>query len=508
MGGGQQAQAPQYDPTQSTQATRDQLQAQYDFMAPMARQAGQLSNEQTRRNIASTVNLLRNPAGIYAARIQDLERDSAAVPQNKAANDRAIAELRARDPVADIRAAYSDAYRTADELETLTRQQSGTSAEYRRAQDALRQGVNPRLSAAESPTAAGVGRARDVSAENITASQANFVNMRPAALAASTQDVSAGQVAGGRLGSALMGEAVSRVQSGGRLSAEASRDAVQAARSGMAARGMATGSAGLAAELLNRDRYTRARSAEDLAFAQNVQGQDIDRQFTNVGNRLRADQQNQQLTAQRNLANQSAINQARELGYTGAIGQRQFNTAQQNAMRSQFANNALQASMSNQGADQARNLALSQNQQQANVLGAQLATQNNQFNAQQRTGADMQNVAYLQAGSALANQEGARRMGALQDLYNFQFQTDPRSVMLTGTPFANMAGPGMQMASNAQFTPMYTGGQFSSGGIGGALLGGGMGAVSGAMAGAPLGPWGIAGGALVGGLGGAIGGSR
>lgn len=51
------------------------------------------------------------------------------------------------------------------------------------------------------------------------------------------------------------------------LSPEQMRDATQAARQGMAARGMATGSAGMAAELLNRDRYASQREAQRRSFA-------------------------------------------------------------------------------------------------------------------------------------------------------------------------------------------------------------------------------------------------
>lgn len=105
----------------------------------------------------------------------------------------------------------------------------------------------------------------------------------------STENVDAGQ-----LGDALMAQAVERAQSGGRLSAEASRDAVQSARAGMAARGLATGNSGLAAELLNRDRYSRARMAEDNAFAQSVQGQDLQRQFQNQDAQMRSAMANQQ----------------------------------------------------------------------------------------------------------------------------------------------------------------------------------------------------------------------
>jgi hypothetical protein len=52
----------------------------------------------------------------------------------------------------------------------------------------------------------------------------------------------------------------------GMLSAQDTRDATQQARSAMAARGMATGNAGIGAELLNRDRYVQQRRAQDLGI--------------------------------------------------------------------------------------------------------------------------------------------------------------------------------------------------------------------------------------------------
>jgi hypothetical protein len=116
--------------------------------------------------------------------------------------------------------------------------------------------------------------------------------------------VQAGQVGAGTLGDTLMGRANQMAQSTGRLSPDAERDAVQAARAGMAARGLATGSAGTAAELLNRDRFARQRQFEDLGFSQQVQGQDLTRQFQNVGNRLAAGQSNQ-------AANQAQLAQNR-----------------------------------------------------------------------------------------------------------------------------------------------------------------------------------------------------
>ena len=52
----------------------------------------------------------------------------------------------------------------------------------------------------------------------------------------------------------------------GMLSAQDTRDATQQARASMAARGMATGNAGIGAELLNRDRFVQQRRAQDLGI--------------------------------------------------------------------------------------------------------------------------------------------------------------------------------------------------------------------------------------------------
>jgi hypothetical protein len=205
-----------------------------------------------------------------------------------------------------------------------------------------------------------------------------------------------GDTSGGVLGQALTAEAERRAQAMGRLSPEEERDATQQARASMAARGMATGIAGIGAELLNRDRYVQQRRAQDINLVSGV----------------------------------GAANEQRRVGYAGQ-------------------------------------------------------------------------------SASLADQERMRQLGIRQDGYNFALGSNPNMMALgLGSGYANMTQPAMGLMGGQNVQPMYSGGQFSSGGVGGALLGGGMGAVSGAMAGAPLGPWGIAGGALVGGIGGAIGGSR
>lgn len=207
---------------------------------------------------------------------------------------------------------------------------------------------------------------------------------------------------GGEIGRRLMGEALQRSERGfGVLSPEAQREATQQARSAMAARGLATGNAGIGAELLNRDRFQRARAAEDINFASGVM----------------ADQ------------------------------------------RGRFATSA-----------------------------------------------------------QAAEQERARGLGLRQDAYNFAIGTNPGMMAIgMGSPYANMTQNAMQMVGSAGgLRPMYSGGQFSSGGMGGALMGGGMGALSGALSGAALGSvvpgigtaLGAGIGALAGGATGFMGGSR
>jgi len=174
----------------------------------------------------------------------------------------------------------------------------------------------------------------------------------------------------------------------GMLSAQDTRDATQQARAGMAARGMATGNAGVGAELLNRDRFVQQRRAQDLG-----------------------------------------------------------------------------------------------------ILGT---------------------------SAQLAEQERMRRMGLGRDAYNFSMGTNPAILAMgMGSPYANLTQNSMAMVSGAQgLSPMYSGGQFSGGGMNmmGAGLGGASGALSGAMMGAmmgaPAGGIGAVPGALIGGFaGGALGGA-
>jgi hypothetical protein len=163
-----------------------------------------------------------------------------------------------------------------------------------------------------------------------------------------TQGPQAAQASSGALGESLMNRAIAGVESGGRLNAEASRDAVQAARQGFAARGMATSGAAMAAELLNRDRYSRQRELQDLQFAGQTQSADVARRQFNAGN-------------------EQAANMA---AYQGDINQGQFNAAQANTI-----------GMANLDLAGRYGLAQGQMTQQNNQFNAAQQAQNNQFNA-------------------------------------------------------------------------------------------------------------------------------
>ncbi len=213
-------------------------------------------------------------------------------------------------------------------------------------------------------------------------------------------DVRAREVGAGALGQSLVGEAMNRVASGGRLSAEASRDAVQSARAGMAARGMATGSAGLAAELLNRDRYSRQRNMEDLSFAQNVQNADIQRQMAGAEMALQADRGNQALAGQMSLADQAAMMEAQRLNQASDLtrGQTDAQFAQQTALANQAAR------MDAQRLNQVRDTTLGQF-----LLNAQMANQEANMNQVNNNRGFLSSVSQ----QALANDQmrSQRRLG-------------------------------------------------------------------------------------------------
>jgi hypothetical protein len=470
---GKSAQAPQYDSSQTRQTGADQIANTISGAQQIVPVLGNLDRSQAGLNDQFSLRRMVSPGETFyakefgpanktltalkgaATRVKNGQTQyrvgdkwiSAEVYQTRLSNAQTkVTEIQNR-PITELTGAFADQFAARDKLLGSIDSAQASSPEYLRMQEAYGRGIS----------------AQTLGQRSAALSQANAAGMGQVA------DVRAQQVGAGALGDRLMGEALRRVDLNGRLSAQDERDVSQATRSGMAARGMATGSAGLGAELLNRDRFSRQRAFQDLGFAQGVQEQDIGRQFNNVGNVLRADQGNQQ---------------------------------------TQFG----------------REQIISGNQQQANLANMQAANQmaqynttlgatTDQFNAQALDSTNRYNIGLIGTSAQMADAEQARNLNLQQNAYNFGLQTDPRMMLAgMGSPLSNMTGLGAQLA-NVNLSPMYSGGQFSGQGGGGFdMMGAGTGALSGAATGAMLGSVvpgigtaaGAIGGGLIGGLGGGL----
>jgi hypothetical protein len=350
-----------------------------------------------------------------------------------------IGTLSSDDYASDrLRGTFSEQFGMADDLKGRMGAALDSTSEYDRMQSAFGRGLDARLS----------DGVRLGSVADVEAGRADRV-----------ADISAQQVGGGQLGASLMNRAQAGIDRAGQLSPEAARDAVQAARQGFASRGLATGNAAIGAELLNRDRYSRQREFEDLAFASGVQDQDLNRQQLNFNRALEAQAANQRTGLGLSVANLDAL------------------------MRSRMANQQTASNMS--------------------IAQGNLSQQNNQFNAGQLSANDRFNIGLLEQSAVRSNEEQLRQLGLGQDLYNFAIGTDPRMLAAgLGSPYANLTGAaaaGSNIMGTMSTNPLYSGAQFS--GQGGGFNWGnvGAGAASGAIAGSAFGPWGAAGGAVLGG---------
>ena len=477
-GGGGGAKEPKLDTAASQKITRADYALKREFIPKLTATAGRADREEYQKNLMFAIGQLNDD------RISN--RINRAMPEVKATRNAVFRELdSANDP----------------------------SAEYRRVQEAMRRGVGPQQIGQRSVTAAQgqaaqMDQVRNVRARTIGASTMDDFG------AARSRNIQAGQVGSGTLGNTLMRRAQSMARSDGRLSAEAERDAIQATRQGMAARGLATGSAALGAELLNRDRYSRSRMQEDLEFAQGVQSQDLQRQFNNVGSRLTAAQSNQGAAMQAELANL-------QTRYNAAVQEGNWQQAAaiqnaENSLRSDLANQQTRFSTGqfNAANQQAMNMTNMQSQNQSNQFNATLGSNIDQFNAAQLTDAARYNVGLLGSASQMADVERSRQLGLRQDAYNFALGSNPNMVALgLGSGYANMTGPAIGLMGGQNVQPLYSGGQFSGQGGGGFnMMGAGAGALSGAATGAMLGSVvpgigtaaGAIGGGLIGGLGGGL----
>lgn len=308
-----------------------------------------------------------------------------------------------------MRDANPETYAAVDRAQGFASKIGQTTAEGQRYLDTAAQGYRANEIGPNAISASQVGNVDNIAAQQIQAARIGDFGRANAVNAANVADIRAGQVGMGQLGGNLMQQALQKSLSDGSLNAQGTRDAIQSARQGFAARGLATGNASLAAELLNRDRYARSRQFEDLQFAGGVQAQDLDRQFQNVGNQLAADRSNQETAARISLANQQAAMQAEmanlEARKQAAITQGQMDQAA--ALANQQAN--LAAATQNQNTQFALGQANANLSQQAN-----LANQANAFNSQvanenARLAGSQQNLNFL--GNAANYVDAQNRAG-------------------------------------------------------------------------------------------------
>jgi hypothetical protein len=266
-GSSQQASPPKLDVAGSLRLSQGQIDQLVKNAPQLARVLGDTALREQSQNTLYGLGMLTNPAGTLGKSLRDeagQDRRKKLGDLNKrlssgkikqadfdkqkrtidAAYNKAVASSKKINPLGDLQKTFKNEFAQRDNLISSMRGSLASTDEYSRMQDSFGRGVT------------------------------------------------AQQTAAGQLGERLMQEAMAKMDQGGQLSPEAARDATQSARSGMAARGMATGNAGLAAELLNRDRYSREREFQNLGFARSVQSEDLGRRQTNAAMRADTDRFN------------------------------------------------------------------------------------------------------------------------------------------------------------------------------------------------------------------------
>lgn len=323
-------------------------------------------------------------------------------------------------------------------------------------------GYAPDQVRAQQVQAASVAPTQDVQSRNIRSSAAERGLMNEAR-------------GGGLLGQ-LENQASSDLALGRSLSAEQSRDAIQSARAGMAARGLGVGNSALAAEMLNRDRFATQRQNERRAFASGILNQGtgirqtanqayLARQDMNTGRQLQADlanqqtglalgQANAQLEQQANLANQSTALQAGQLNQSANARAAEFQ--QQGGLQANLANQqtALSLGLAQGQMDQQANAATFESAQQRAMADAGYSQQANLANQTANLNAAQYNV-----GQDMAAQQANQQANQTQEQYNRAFlgqvagmnfdQNQARTSMLSGL-YGQQAGLGQTTAALQQ----------------------------------------------------------
>jgi hypothetical protein len=377
---------------------------------------------------------------------------------------------------------------------------------------ALSKGYTAGNIAYNAATAAKMGTGQTIGTMNAArVADINAVN------AARVADISSRDVGGGALGGQLMGEAQRRVSLNGQLSEQATRDAIQSARQGFAARGMATGNAALGAELLNRDRYSNARAMQDLGFANTVQESDIMRQARNAEQARMAAEANQRTSLGLSLSDQQAAMDAQKANQSTAttLSLADLNAAMEGAKANQtdFTNrDVAQLGQDNYvNVNNASQDLAGQNMQQENLRledARNIGKLGDAYNLDQKANDEKLRGVMLNSGlesAANPNNMMMSFIGANKSDVGTQ-SIGPAAGLVANTGALINDANAFNTSSNMwqAYQPLSMGqyGSQQSGAAGGGWSGAATGALSGAAMGSVAGPYGAAAGAVVGGAAG------
>jgi hypothetical protein len=296
--GGSAPSAPTLDTAASQRLTRADYELKEQFVPRLAAAAGSASLDQYQKNLRFGLGLLTNPSGtIYGDQIRSANKNVQDATQSLGALRAGLKQGKMFDQVSS---ALGD-------NQKLLAPRNLTADERRRIQSRITQ-LERQVQAGK----ATVGRLQSTNVDQQIRralpqeyAQRDALMREMGSALGSTEEYGRlqGQLAeGGELGRRLMNEALQRSERGfGQLSAQDEREATQAARSAMAARGLATGNAGIGAELLNRDRYSRQRAAEDINFVGGVMNDQTNRFATSA--QLADQERARQLGTRQNMYN-------------------------------------------------------------------------------------------------------------------------------------------------------------------------------------------------------------
>ena len=488
-------------------------------------------SEKTRARLQERLNELNSSLTSNEERLQVINTEITGLPSKIAEGQPSIASA--------LEQTMAPTFAQVDKVRGMLGEQGKVGAAGQAFMDYVGKGFTPGQITSRDVTAAQMSAIPNISADQVSAARMGDFGAANAVRAANIANINAGTVGQGMLGGQLMNRAMEGIQRSGMLSQQATRDAIQSARQGFAARGLATGNAALGAELLNRDRYARVREFEDLGFASNVQGQDLSRQFQNVGNQLTADRSNQQTQLGISLANQQAAMQAElanlDARYKAAVQQGDWAMAadaknqaanltaaqsnQQTAYNVGALNTQQQNAVSLDNAD--RDLRRSMGQEEANRLGVQLGANllgqgmgAEQMYQDRELAAGLQRIdletSYNPTMMAMGfdpyggKTSGTNATGPAASMAN-TWATNAANTGMFNTNANNLAAGQQWMMNN--MPSMQSGNGAAWGSAGGMALGAGVGALLAAPTGGMSIPMGMAlGGSLGGGVGGAAGG--